>query len=159
MSQRNPSDLEATKYAQAFLTNGGDQTKAFKKAFPKSKAKPETLNNCASKFHKLPKIRTRIEELRVELNKAADEEALYTVNDKKRWLMEIVGYGVAEEVIPMPQWKQDAGYKDEYRQRNPSAAVSAIKELNLMDGDHAPIKSQSEHNFPTGDVTINVVGK
>ena len=79
MSQRNPTDLELTKYAEAVITNGGEMTGAFMAAFPNTKMKGNALNAAASKFDKLPKVCTRVEELRVEANKAADEEAIYTV--------------------------------------------------------------------------------
>ena len=79
MSQRNPTDLELAKYAEAVITNGGDKSKAFKAAFPKSKIKGHSLNVRASEFDKLREVRVRVERLQKEANEAADEEAIYTV--------------------------------------------------------------------------------
>lgn len=59
--------------------------------------------------------------------------------DKQRMLLELAQYGSESEPIPRRGQKED----DEvvYRQRNPSAAVAAIRELNMMDGDHAATNS------------------
>ncbi len=78
MSQRNPTELECTKYAAAFTTNGGDRTAAFREVFRNSKAQPETLNQQASKFHKLPKVRTRIHGIHISINGGANDRALFT---------------------------------------------------------------------------------
>lgn len=80
MSQRNPSDHEVDLYAQEYLVNGGDQTKAWRVAFPKSKAKAESQHEIASRFHDLIKVRSRILELREIAAEKADEKWSYTVD-------------------------------------------------------------------------------
>lgn len=81
MSQRSPTDLECTVYAEAFVTNGGDKTKAFKSTFPKSKAKAETLNIRAVEFHKLSKVCVRVSQLHKDINDNADKKALFTADE------------------------------------------------------------------------------
>ena len=77
MSHRNPTDIEATKYAESFVIHGC-KTTAFKYAFPRSRAKPEVMNVTASRLHDLPKVCLRIEELHKQINSDADQAALYT---------------------------------------------------------------------------------
>lgn len=114
MSQRNPTDLECTKYAEAFVSNGGDKTAAFRKAFPKSNAKAETLNQQASKFSNLHKVCTRVGDLHLEVNTAANGEAKYTAEDAIREL---------EEARLIAAGEVDDDGKRSFS--NPSAMVSA----------------------------------
>ena len=81
MSQRKPTDLELTNYATAVITNGGDMSKAFQAAFPKSKMKGSALNVSASKFDKLPKVRLRVSKLHKEINEKADKGAIFTASE------------------------------------------------------------------------------
>lgn len=63
MSQSNPSDKEANDYAQEWILNGNDQSKAWRVAFPKSKASDKAIWENASTLHKNPKVQQRILEL------------------------------------------------------------------------------------------------
>ena len=73
MSQANPSAKEIDDYAQAWMTNGNDQTKAWRVTFPKSKAIEKSQHENACLFHKIPKVRSRIRELRMIASEKADE--------------------------------------------------------------------------------------
>lgn len=73
MSQRTPTPKEVNDYAQEYLVNGGDQVKAWRVAFPKSKAKAETQHTQASLFHDLQKVCKRILELKEDMALQADE--------------------------------------------------------------------------------------
>ncbi len=138
MSQRSPTSIECTNYAEAFILHN-DRTKAFKCAFPKSKASPHALNVAANKFHGLPEVRLRISELRESMQENAKEKAIYTLEDKQRWLVNIITYGMQEEGVPQ---HPDDMSDPELRQRHPSSAVAGIKVLNEMDGDNAVVKSK-----------------
>lgn len=75
-----------------------------------------------------PAIQERIQVYREEQKKKFS----VSFEQKQRWLADIVRYGMGEEIV-MGKDNENP----EMRQRNPSSAVAAIKELNLMDGDHA----------------------
>lgn len=77
MSQTKPTDVEATKYAESFVIHGC-KTRAFKTAFPNSKASPDAMNVSASRFHNQPKVLLRIEELHEQINAQTDSDALYS---------------------------------------------------------------------------------
>ena len=134
MSQKTPTELEATNYAMDYILNG-DQSKAFRHTFSDSQGKPETIHSSASKFHS--KVLPRIEELREEIQINAKKNALYSIDHKREILFETALYGISAE---------------DNKQRNPSATVAAIKELNCMDGHHAATKREL-----TGDLIIEIV--
>ena len=73
MSQANPTESEIDIYAGNYVLHG-DQSASFRIAFPKSKAKAETIHTAASLFHDLPKVYQRIEELKAEVRVVAEKE-------------------------------------------------------------------------------------
>ena len=78
MAQANPTDVEATKYAESFILYG-DKTRAFRAAFPDSKAAKESQNVKAVDLHNTVKVQLRIEELRENINSSAIEGAGFTL--------------------------------------------------------------------------------
>lgn len=88
MSQRRPDPGELDRYAYAYTTNGGDQSKAWREAFPNSKANDAGVHREASTFHKIPEVRRRIEEVRAEAHETAKEAFKMEVEDVLReWVM------------------------------------------------------------------------
>lgn len=87
MSQANPTDIECTKYAENYVLYG-DQSRAFRAAFPDSKATPESINVKAVEFHKIVKVQLRIAELHASINGTANEAALFTAEEAIRELNE-----------------------------------------------------------------------
>lgn len=73
MSQSRPTDAEATAYAENYALYG-DQSRAFRVAFPASKAKPESIHVRASKFHNIVKVKLRVEELSAQIASQAAED-------------------------------------------------------------------------------------
>jgi len=73
MSQSNPTKSEIDKYASHYVLHG-DQSSSFRIAFPKSKAKAETIHEAASRFHSKNKVQTRIKELSAQVQAIAKEE-------------------------------------------------------------------------------------
>lgn len=131
MSQQNPTPEECSIYASEFIKSG-DMTKSFRKAFPKSKAKPKSINEKASVLHKHLKIQSRIAELQEITKTKHDEEFDLEVHELKKMLALAVKKGLKDKV--------DAnGNKVAH---NLSAAVSAVGELNRMNGNHAPVKNE-----------------
>ena len=127
MSQRNPTDEEATKLASEYIQHG-DQTRAFRAAFPDSKATDKTISERASKTFDLSKVRTRIEQLQTISKKNSEEEFTMSVAELKKVLATVIKKTI----------KLDG---------NMSAAVSAVREFNSMDGNHAVEKRQVEHSI------------
>lgn len=73
MSQTNPTKAEIDKYAGHYVLHGC-QSKAWKIAFPKSKANQKVVHEKASSFHKLKKVQERIVELAVKARDIAEAE-------------------------------------------------------------------------------------
>lgn len=81
MSQSNPTPEEIDAYAKAYLfgDNPGDQVKAWRVAFPNSKAKPESQHVKASEMSALDRVQLRIRDLRIETAEIAKAEHGVTV--------------------------------------------------------------------------------
>ncbi len=72
MSQSNPTDHEATRYAESYVLYG-NQSRAFRNAFPQCKAKADSVHVKASNMHRIDKVQLRIEELAAQVaQEAAD---------------------------------------------------------------------------------------
>lgn len=81
MSQSNPTPEEIEAYAQAYVFGrpAEDQSKAWRVAFPGSKAKEKSVWQLASKFHALIVVQSRIRDLRIETAEIAKAEHGVTV--------------------------------------------------------------------------------
>lgn len=123
MSQSTPTESEIDIYSKQYLTHG-DKSKSWAVTFPKSKAKKEAVNVSASRFHILAKVLLRIEELRKTTAEMAKKKFTITIEQRLKWLNEIVTAGL-EEI------KDAAGV---VKRQNLPAAKSAIDTLNLMLG-------------------------
>lgn len=131
MSQQNPTVREATDYSKNFIKNG-DKTKAFKAAFPKSKAKQKSMYEKACILHKHIKIQSRIEELNTAAKKSGDDEWCLTVTERHKLLAKTVQLSLSLKT-------------DQFGNKiviAPGAAVSAINEINKMCGDHKPFEME-----------------
>tara|TARA_R110002051_G_scaffold324424_2_gene421610 strand:+ start:12564 stop:13013 length:450 start_codon:yes stop_codon:yes gene_type:complete len=131
MSQSRPTDIQINAYAENYVLYG-DQSRAWRIAFPESKSKPENIHTKASLMHSNAKVQQRIEEIRSKLINQSEEEFLITVSDLKKMLLEAAHGGLKEKV--------DA--QENKILHNIAGAVSAISEINRMDGNHAPVKQQ-----------------
>lgn len=138
MAQANPTDVEATTYAESFILYG-DKTRAFRAAFPDSKATKESQHVKAVELHNTVKVQLRLDELREGIQESFKTKALYTIEDKKRILLDAALFGTSIELANIGRGEDSTTIE---KQRNPSATVAAIKELNMMDGDHSPTKSE-----------------
>ena len=54
-----PLDPKEEAIVAAYISNGGDQTAAWRVGNPKSKAKRKTMHEETSKFFRQPKVRTK----------------------------------------------------------------------------------------------------
>lgn len=129
MSQQNPTIKEATAYAESFILHG-DMSKAFRAAFPKSTASSKSINEKASKLHKLTKIQSRIEELREITKKQSEDEFSLSVGRIKQMLALAASKGLKDKI-------------DAQGNKVPVSipgAVSALSEISKIDGNHAAIR-------------------
>jgi len=73
MSQANPTESEIDKYSGHFVLYG-EQSNAWREAFPKSKAKGKSIHEKASRLHSLDKVQSRIKELSAKVREVAEED-------------------------------------------------------------------------------------
>ena len=129
MSQSTPTDHEIDVYAGEFVLCG-DKTKAWKKTFPKSKAKQEVTHVAAQKMHNLGKVLVRIDQLRGETAQKDAEEFDMSASELKRILKCAIDAGLSGKVDS----------EGNSAPANIGAAVSAVSEWNRMNGNHAAQK-------------------
>ena len=136
MSQSNPTDPQIRAYAESYVLYG-DQTKAFRAAFPDTRAKKTAVNVGAAKFHKLPNVCLMIEGINTSLSAKTEEEFNITVSDLKKMLIQAAEGGLKNRV-------DSEG--NPTMMHNVPGAVSAISEINRMDGNHHQYKMEIDHN-------------
>lgn len=128
------------KFVQEYLLDLNATKAAIRAGYSENSAKEIGCENLTK-----PNIAKRIQ----EYQKEQKEKFSVSFEEKQRLLLQIAEYGLKEEV---KHQKDDREFDEiELKQVNPSAAVSAIKELNLMDGDHAPIKNLNKDLDSTDD--------
>jgi hypothetical protein len=84
-----PLDPKDEAIVAAYISNGGNQSGAWRAGYPRSKAKPETVHVEASKFFSRPKVRLRISELRSEVASKLSAEAALSVDQHMQKLREL----------------------------------------------------------------------
>ena len=146
MSQANPNEVQLNAYCENYVLYG-DQSRAFRAAFPESKGKPESINQRASNLNKLIKVQSRVKEINISLSDQTKKEFNTTIEDLKNYLIEAVEGGLKEKLDPQ-------GNKVPH---SIPGAVSAIAELNRMDGNHAPTKQ--DHSSSDGTMASKSYSK
>lgn len=129
MSQANPTDVQATTYAKSYILHGCQST-AFRCTFPDSKGGKENDHCRASILHATRKVQERIKELQAISKANTEKEFGLTVSKLKEVLAEVIDKGLD-------------GKTDADGNTSPAslpAVVAAVKEFNLMDGNHAAQK-------------------
>jgi hypothetical protein len=84
-----PLDPKDETIVAAYITNGGNQTEAWRAGNPKSKAKPQAVHVEASKFFRQPKVRLRISELQSEVASKLSADAALSVEQHMLKLREL----------------------------------------------------------------------
>ena len=117
--------VKLTSKQEKFVQNllkGLSQTDAYKKAYNTSKMKEKTIIEKASVLANKDNIRTRYE----ELNKRAEDKAIMSAIERKKWLTKVINCDV--------KVKQE--YDNEIKEYEPymSDRLEAIDMLNKMDG-------------------------
>ena len=111
-------------FCQAYYENGGNATAAYLVMVPNSKAKPESINEMASRMLANVKVSSRIAELKAQAAVVASAKFNITVEQRLRWLKDITEAGLAE-------YLDHLGNK---RRENLAAARAAIQTMNEMLG-------------------------
>lgn len=114
-------------FCQQYILTG-NASEAYRQSY-NTQAKPETINSKAKLMLKKDPIRTRISELQEESKK----EFMVSAEEKRKLLYELA--------ITCSTTSDDTG-----KPMNPSAVISAIAELNKMDGHLAAIKQDIRAN-------------
>jgi hypothetical protein len=129
-------DAKREKACHAYVLNGGNRSEAFRVAFPHSKKwKPETVNVRASQLFKEDKVQIRVTEIQVKAKEIAETKLNITFERKQRWLKSVI-----ERSLQHEQARDNDGNPIGDFKFNAVAVISAINELNKMDGDHAASK-------------------
>lgn len=129
-------------FCRAYYENGGNATAAYLVMVPNSKAKPASINEMASRMLADVKISSRIDELKAQASVVASVKFNITVEQRLRWLKEIVEAGVATYV-------DGTGSK---RRENLAAARAAIQTMNEMLG----VTDGDKKERKTYNVTLSV---
>jgi phage terminase small subunit len=138
MSNLTGKEEEACKQ----YINTGSKSEALRLAYNYSKMKPTTLHVKASQFFNKAKIRIRITELQEESKKVF----MVSAEQKRRMLWELALACADTD-------------EESQKIKNPTAAISAIAEMNKMDGDLASIKIDADVNNRTTVVIKDMTGK
>jgi hypothetical protein len=124
-------------FCQAYYENGGNATAAYLVMVPTSKAKPESINEMASRMLANVKVSSRIAELKAQAAVVASAKFNITVEQRLKWLKDITEAGLAVYI-------DGAGNN---RRENLAAARAAIQTMNEMlgvtEGDKKERKSYS----------------
>ena len=115
------------KFCLAYIQTG-NASEAYRQAYDAGKMSEKVIHNKASDLLKRGDIGVRLEELRERACKVFD----VTIEEKKKWLKLTVDMGLKTKT---DAWGNKVAH-------NLAAAVSAVAELNRMDGDHAPIRGE-----------------
>ncbi len=116
------------------LVKGMSQREAYKNSYNASNMKDETIDSKASHLFKEDKIRIRYE----ELIKKADDEAIMSARERKKWLTRVIN-GETEENIVIEFKTDEAGNIKKIEQSVPSklkTRLMALDVLNKMDGEY-----------------------
>ena len=130
MSQRDPTQHEIDVYCAQWILNGGDQSKAWRVAYPESKMNDAGVNVKACNMHKMDKVRLSLDQKRQEVSQSDQKEFDISYEAQVKRSLQVFNEGMK------PKFDQ-AG--NELAQ-NLAAAQAAVNEVNKMAGHHAATK-------------------
>ena len=116
------------------LIKGMSQREAYKNSYDASKMKDKTIDDKASLLFKKDEIRARYE----ELIKKADDEAIMSAIERKKWLTDVIK-GKTTERIVVEISKDKKGKTKKVEEDVPSklkTRLIALDLLNKMDGQY-----------------------
>ena len=117
MRRMEPLTFQQENFAQA-VAEGKNSSDAYRQTHAvKSTTQAKSVNERASRIMAQDKVKTRVAQLRAELQTESAKKSLWTREMSVRALVAA------------------------YRQASPGVKVSAIRELNLMHGFNAPVET------------------
>ncbi|MFT6491137.1 MAG: hypothetical protein ACJAWP_000013 [Porticoccus sp.] len=129
-------DAKREKACQAYVLNGGNKSEAFRDAFPHAKKwKDKTVWSRASELFAESEVQGRVAEIQVKAKEIAETKLNITFEQKQRWLKSVIERSLQHEQARDSEGNPMGDFKF-----NAVAVISAINELNKMDGDHAANK-------------------
>lgn len=132
MSQGNPTQHEIDTYCAEWILNGGDQSKAWRKAYPNSDMNDDGVWVSASRMHKMPKVQLRLAEMQAAQAEKDAADFDMSAHQLKEVLKKVMDAGLSGKVDS----------EGNSAPANLSATVSAVSEFNRMSGNHAATKSE-----------------
>ena len=143
MSQSRPTDHEATAYAENYVLYG-DQSRAFRVAFPNSKGKPESINQKASKYNRIVNVQARVKELGAQVAQEAADSFQIDARYVMQRIAEIDRMDIADilepdgNVLPIhcwPKvWRQSInGFEVQEIAAGGDRALAAVKKIKWPD--------------------------
>ena len=112
------------KFAQAYIEKTGDKVQAYKDAGYSLNLSGPQMSTQADKLYNKPNISLRIQELQKKASVIAEEKFTITVEQRLRWLKDIVDAGLGDYT--------DA--QENKRKENLAASKGAIDTMNNMLG-------------------------
>lgn len=112
-----------------YLVDGMSQRQAYLKAFPNSKAKPESIDNKASALFRKHEVQTRYRELLEESKAKIKEEAIMSANERREWLSKVINGELKETILI-------GGEETPVKAATLSDKMKAMDILNKMDGEY-----------------------
>ena len=128
MSQRNPTQHEIDVYCAQWILNGGDQSKAWRKAYPNSTADDKTVWEKAARMHAMSKVQTRLAELQADQAAKDAEEFDVSASELKKILFDTIAEGR----------EKDAATGKPHAL---GVVASCAAEISRMNGYHAATKA------------------
>jgi len=132
MSQNKPTEVECARYAEHYVKHG-NKSEAWRNAFPESKAQAHTVWRRASLFHKISDVQAKVTEYQQLTSEALKEEFNISASDIRKMLVGAATAGL-RQINSKPVSIQ--------------GSVSALTELNRMNGNHAPTKIGGDISAP-----------
>jgi phage terminase small subunit len=132
-------------FCREYMMNGGNATQAYKTAYNTENMTDKTINEESCRLKADHKISARIRELQME----SKEEFNISVEQKKRWLQHAIMKGFTEH----------PDREGNMKPHDVKAAISAIGELNKMDGDLAAQKTETKYsldNFTDEEIAARI---
>lgn len=122
------------KAIQAYLTNGGNKTQAYKSAYSTKKMNEKTINENACRLFKDSKVAARLKELQKEI-----EESNKITKD---WVLERAKEMVERSLVPDGIFTRSGEFTGEFKYD--SAGVGkGLEIINKMLGYYAPEKAET----------------
>lgn len=129
MSQSDPSQHEIDIYCAEWVLNGGDQSKAWRATYPKSKAKDKSVWEMAARMHADLKVLSRLKEMQEDQSLKDAKEFDVSASELKKILFETIAEGREKDPATGKPFAL-------------SVVTPAVSELNRMNGYHAATKSE-----------------